>query len=246
VARRLQLSPSTLSLFRECARCFWLRINRKLERPSGPFPSIASGLDSKIKRYCDRYRMNGGLPPLLEGRLVGRLSADKISSLKFVDPNLEGDLTGRLDDCLVLPDNLYAPLDHKTRASAPEAAGYSLQYYKLQMDVYTFLLDKNNRPAARKAFLVYYYPVDGELHQGFPFQVFVDQIDTNPGAAFETFRLALDVLRGPLPSPGPECSFCNWVSGCRAEEPSQSDEVVGVAKVLSSLEVTGASPESRH
>jgi hypothetical protein len=172
----------------------------------------------------------------LEGQLPGTLSTDKISNLKFSDPAFEADLAGQLDDCLMLAGNLYAPLDHKTRHKPPDEPGYSAKYYKLQMDTYTFLLEKTNRPTARKAFLVYYYPVDGELHQGFPFKVFVDPIDTNPEAAFQTFQNALEVLRGPLPLPAPDCSFCCWARGYREQERSQSDEVVRVTKGLSSLD----------
>lgn len=54
-----QLSASTLKLFQECPRCFWLRINRKLERPRGPFPSLPSGINRVLKSYFERYRAQG-------------------------------------------------------------------------------------------------------------------------------------------------------------------------------------------
>jgi len=50
------LSPSRLNLFRECERCFWLRSNKDVKRPSGPFPSLPSGMDRIIKQHFDRHR----------------------------------------------------------------------------------------------------------------------------------------------------------------------------------------------
>jgi len=58
-----KLSPSRLNLFFECERCFWLRVNEGVERPSGPFPSLPSGMDREIKNHFDRFRSKNETPP---------------------------------------------------------------------------------------------------------------------------------------------------------------------------------------
>ena len=204
------LSATTLKLFQECPRCFWLHLTRRIERPRGPFPSLPGGIDRVLKAYFDGYRRDGQLPPLISGRLQGRLSTTALS-LGFTDPGLGARLYGKLDDCILLPDDQVCPLDHKTRASAPDSIAYSEKYYKFQMDVYTLLLERNGHRTPRTAFVVYYYPVDGVLHQGFPFEVTVHTITTDPDGAYAVFAAAARCLQGPLPAPGAACEYCRWV-----------------------------------
>lgn len=204
-----QLSASTLKLFQECPRCFWLQLKHRIERPRGPFPSLPSGIDRVLKGYFDAYRGRGILPPLVHGKLDGRLATNALT-LGFNDASTKARLLGKLDDCLILADERLAPLDHKTRASSPESVDYTLKYYKFQMDVYTLLLERNGHPTSRTAYVVYYFPVDGELHKGFPFEVTVHKIVTDPDGAYEIFAAGCRCLDNPLPPAGPDCAFCRW------------------------------------
>ena len=208
---QIRLSASTLKLYLECPRCFWLHVNKKIERPRGPFPSLPSGMDMVLKRYFDLYRRRGTLPPLIDGKLTGTLMKDTLT-LGFTDDAIDGRIWGKLDDALILPDGGYAPLDHKTRASAPNDASYTEKYYKFQMDVYTLLLERNGHPTSRTAYVIYYFPVEGTLHNGFPFQVAVHQIATDPDGAYRVFVNACRCLEGPLPPCGELCEFCRWAS----------------------------------
>ena len=204
-----QLSASTLKLFQECPRCFWLHINKKIERPRGPFPSLPSGIDRVLKGYFDGYRQQKVLPPLIRGKVEGTLSSSALT-LGFNDAEANARLWGKLDDCVVLSDQRLAPLDHKTRASAPNDLSYTQMYYQFQMDVYTLLLERNGHRTSRTAYVVYYFPVDGALHNGFPFDVAVHVIDTNPDHAYRIFAEACRCLLGSLPHPGAQCEFCRW------------------------------------
>ena len=205
-----QLSATTLKLFKECPRCFWLHINKKIERPRGPFPSLPSGIDRVLKVYFNGYRQSKTLPPLISGKIRGCLSSEPLN-LGFNDAQAKARLWGKLDDCLVLPDNRLAPLDHKTRASAPDDISYTEMYYKFQMDIYTLLLEKNGFPTSRTAYVVYYYPCEGKLHEGFPFDVLVHKIETHPEEAYAVFAEGCRCLNGPLPEPSPGCEFCRWL-----------------------------------
>jgi hypothetical protein len=204
-----QLSASRLRLFQECPRCFWLDVKEDVERPRGPFPSLPSGMDRILKAYFDQYRKLGTLPPLVAGKLDGTLSHGELT-LGFNDPATKSRLWGKLDDCLVLADARLAPLDHKTRASAPEDVSYSQKYYQLQMDVYTLLLERSGHRTSRTAYVVYYYPVGGALHEGVPFQVTVHRIETEPEQAYAVFQAACRCLAGPRPPCAPRCEYCAW------------------------------------
>lgn len=217
-----QLSASTLKIFQECPRCFWLHINKRIERPRGPFPSLPSGIDRVLKGYFDRYRRQGVLPPLIDGKLEGTLSTTALT-LGFNDAATRARLWGKLDDCVVLSDHRLAPLDHKTRASAPDDVSYTEKYYQFQMDVYTLLLERNGFSASRTAYVVYYFPTEGLLHEGFPFGIAVHTIKTDPERAYEVFASACRCLAGPMPLAGAACEFCRWAEA-RAVHPTPIPE----------------------
>ena len=205
-----QLSASTLKLFQECPRCFWMHINQRVERPRGPFPSLPSGIDRVLKAYFETYRRQGILPPIIHGKVGGKLSTSALT-LGFNDPQTRARLWGKLDDCIILDDQRLAPLDHKTRASAPDDVSYTHTYYQFQMDVYTLLLARNGYRTSRTAYVIYYFPVDGTLHEGFPFEVLVHEITTDPDAAYAVFSEACRCLAGPQPEASASCAFCRWI-----------------------------------
>ena len=204
--KRPKLSPSTINLFQDCPRCFWLQMARGIKRPRGIFPSLPIGMDSILKRYYDRFRKGDALPPLIAGRIPGRLAPEYPKSLSIA-PEGEYDLTGKLDDLLLLPDGRYAPLDHKTRASPPKEVHAS---YQTQMDIYAWLLAENGFPASEEAFLIYYYPLEGDLHDGFPFGVTVETLRTSIERAKRAFANAVECLRQGLPALNGKCEYCLW------------------------------------
>lgn len=205
---KIKLSPSTLNLFADCPRCFWLSLKKGLKRPHGPFPSLPSGMDSVIKKYFDTYRGKQAMPPILKNKIKGQLAVAMPKTLYFSDDSGHV-LYGRPDEYVELPGELIAALDHKTRASEPKEL---LPVYKNQLDTYDLLLAKNDYRTAGKAYIVYYYPGVGELHEGFPFHTTIKEIKTDPEAAEELFRKAVELLEKDGPPPQhEECEFCTWV-----------------------------------
>lgn len=204
------LSPSTLNLLLDCSRCFWLQEVKGVRRPQGPMASIAVGLDSVLKKYCDAFREKGLMPPLWKGKVPGKLAFPRPKTLKWEDPDTGLVLKGLLDDCLEIKKNVFAPLDHKTRASAPKEPHPS---YKVQMDVYAFLLEKNGFKTDGRAFLIYYYPRlgRGEFHQGIPFETTVVELKTNRARTLALLKQAKTVLdKKEIPKPSEKCQFCAW------------------------------------
>ena len=206
----IKLSPSSLNLFIECPRCFWLYVNRGIQRPRIPVATITTGLDRVIKDYFNLYRQKNILPPLLKGKVPGRLIA-KIPNkgwLEYVDTKENARLGGYLDECVDLGDNFYAVLDHKTRGRAPDEVHRA---YQLQMDVYTFLLEKNRFPTKKTAYIVYYFPLKVNENNDFLFEALVKEIKTSPEEAKEVFYQAIKVLKSPVPKINDTCEFCKWI-----------------------------------
>lgn len=204
----IKLSPSTLILFQDCPRCFWLTINEGIKRPRGPYPSLPTGMDSIIKKYFNQYRENETLPPFLKEKVKGLLAKDMPKTLYYHD-NFGNILYGRPDEYLNLGDNFFAALDHKTRASAPSEIHPS---YLIQMDCYTFLLECNEYKTKNLGYLVYYYPSPSEIHEGVNFETEVKELGTNPERAIDLFNKAIELLKTPLPELIDDCEFCQWYS----------------------------------
>jgi CRISPR/Cas system-associated exonuclease Cas4 (RecB family) len=205
---KITLSPSTLNIFRDCPRCFWLHINCGIKRPRGAFPSIASGLDGVIKEYFGSYRKDGVLPPLLKNKIEGKLIPQLPNKLFFSDNAKNALLMGMLDECLILPDNTYAPLDYKTRRSFPQDTHPA---YQLQMDLYTLLLEKNNYKTNSIGYLLYFVPGYGKLHEGIPFEVKLIEVKTSLARALDVFHRATELLKDSMPVASENCEYCNWL-----------------------------------
>ena len=102
---------------------------------------------------------------------------------------------------------------------------YTKKYYQFQMDVYTLLLERNGHRTSRTAYVIYYFPVDGVLHKGFPFEVAVHHIPTDPEAAYEVFLAGSRCLAGALPAAGEQCEFCRWADSRPVPPPAIPDDL---------------------
>jgi hypothetical protein len=204
----LTLSPSTLSLYVECPRCFWRKVVKKIDRPRGPMPTIMSGLDLVIKAYYDQFRRKGDLPPMVADKLPGKLASTVPPWLTLGDPATNTKLVGKLDELLEPEPGKVAPLDHKSRGKKAEEVHRA---YQLQMDVYDLLLEAAGFSTPHKAYLVYYIP-DVMNAQEITFAIDVKELTTDPNRARSVFANAANVARGPEPQPNTECEFCRYLA----------------------------------
>ena len=220
----IRLSPTTgLNLFRECPKCFWMHYNQKFHRPRGIFPSLPGGMDNVIKKYFDKFRKDGGLPPELVGKVKGGLMPDQAlmdkwrdwrTGLEYNDKKRNAILFGALDDCLLDADT-YIPLDYKTRGYPPKE-GDSQKYYGTQLDSYAFMLWSNGYKVAPYAYLIYYYPKEVKKNGIVIFNVEPVEIDVSIKRVKRLFEEALDCLEGKEPKSHTECIYCSW--GARLKE----------------------------
>jgi hypothetical protein len=212
------LSPTTLNLFLECPRCFWLQINKSVRRPFTPFPSLPGGVEEKVKRYFDAFRRQGTMPPEVKGKLDGDLFPDVVllnkwrnwrQGISFYSADLNARMMGAIDDLLVNA-GVYMPLDYKSRGSAPTPD--SPHYYQNQLDCYALLLERNGYKTSGVGYLVFYYPANIYNGAKIALEFTPVIIKTNPERADATFHQAVSVLRGPLPGSSPTCDFCKWTN----------------------------------
>lgn len=204
------LSATGLESRRRCPRCFWLQNNLRIYQPEGIVSRLANRFDGVIKKYFDLYRGTPDLPPMVAGQIEGRLESP-FQEKYFADIDQRYGFLGKLDECLVTADGKYTPVDHKTASSDPRNREL-IPAYQFQLDAYAFLLEQNRKPTTGVGHLIYFYPADGrDLHQGFPMEVIVKTLTTNPARVRPAIQEAIDILDGPLPTPADECPFCRYV-----------------------------------
>ena len=140
-----KLSPSSINLFLECPRCFWLQLVKGIKRPEGIFPSLPSGMDKILKAHFDSYAEKGTLPPEISAHGLKngyQLFSDKktldiwrsnFKGITYTDKTSGVLLRGAVDNILTNGKKLIV-LDYKTRAFPLKEDTNT--HYQTKMDVY--------------------------------------------------------------------------------------------------------------
>lgn len=211
-----KFSPSSLSILKDCPRCFWLRFKTKIRRPEGIFPSLPRGMDRILKEHFDKFMDKGKLPPELKELKDVELFDDK-EQLDIWRNNFKGVqwtdkkgniLRGAVDNILKKGKKLVV-LDYKTR-------GYPLKedtagHYQDQMDIYNFLLRKNKFDTEDYAYLLFYHPDKVNDKGDVVFHNDLVKMEVNVNNAEKILKKALDILNNDIPKAHKECEFCNWI-----------------------------------
>ena len=220
----VQLSPSSLNLYYECPLCFWLEKRMGIKRPQ-PYPyALNTAVDFLLKEESDKYRKKRELHPLLVAyNIPAKLFTNQklldqwrnnLKGIRYYDASLDATLFGAVDDILEFSDGKLAPMDYKSTGSK---VANVYDRFQLQMDIYTFLLEKNGYQTARKGILAFYV-VDKE--NGFvdrlPFKKEIHIIDTDPSYVQDLFAEAVNFLRkDPPTSHSPDCQYGLWLKKAR-------------------------------
>ena len=209
-----KLSPSSLSLMKDCPRCFWLLHNKNIRRPVGLFPSLPNGMDRILKIHFDKFRDRGKLPPeinesnqcqdckLFDDKELLESWRNNREGIRFVDEagNL---LMGAIDNVLVKNGKLIV-LDYKTRGH--DLREDSHKYYQDQMDIYTFLFKKIGYKTEDYAYLLFYIPKEVTETGEVIFDTKLMKIKVDARNAEKLFKGAIGLLEGPLPEE--RCGWC--------------------------------------
>ncbi len=229
-----KFSKSSLSLLKDCPRCFWLHFNKKIKHPSTIFPSLPSGMDAILKKHFDSYRERDELPPelqALEKDATGTSSAaprqaesgsgniklfpDK-KQLSIWQNNFKGIqwkddkgnlFMGAVDD-LLTKDRKIIVMDFKTRGFPKKDDTAAL--YQDQLDIYNFLLRKNGFETEDYGYLIFYHPLEVARSGDVIFHKDLVKMKVDVKNAEKIFARAVEVLEGPMPKSSEDCGHCKW------------------------------------
>ncbi len=211
-----KLSPSSLSLFADCPRCFYLDKNQHSGRPRGIFPSLPSGMDKVIKEYFDQCRKEGRRPDELADLPADINLYQDLKQLATWRNNFKGirwddtegnTLFGAIDDLLQRDETLIV-LDHKTKGFKPKEPDKTIDYYQQQLEMYALLFEKNGFTVADTGHILLWYPETVRGSGVVQFATKLYDVSLSPSHAQELFETALGVLQGAEPKRSEKCEYC--------------------------------------
>ncbi len=207
-----KLSYSAMNLINECPRCFWLTQHKLWKRPIGIFPSLPNGMDRILKEYFDLYRDKHLIPAELKecGEDI-KLFDDKqllskwqnnFGGITYTDP-LGNILMGAVDYILIKNKKLIV-LDFKTRGF--DLKVNTIEYYRTQLDIYNYLLRKNDYETEDYAYLLFYV-TDRITEKGqVLFNKVLKKVEINVDNAEKVWKNALLIINGVCPAE--KCEYC--------------------------------------
>ncbi len=219
------LSKSTLEVFQDCPRCFYMAKNYKIDRPKGLMPGITKGIDRVMKAYT-ATQLAAGKENMYLAKSLMAPHPDRLMLVKFgswrtfqgvfdIGDGRQVKAWGELDDLLVDAKGVVSPWDYKSKGSQPDAEADALKYNQLQGDMYHLLLEAQGLKCSGFCYFTYTWPDEVISPPGErPAIIFAHEttrIATSPARALGVLKAAMDCLEGKYPESSPGCSYCSFI-----------------------------------
>ena len=161
------LSRSKIDLYIECPRCFYIDRRLGVGRPPGfPF-AINSAVDKLLKQEFDIHRAKGSAHPLMEKYGLDAVPAqhpnidvwrENFKGVQYLHKPTNLNITGAIDDLWQGSDGKYMVVDYKATSKDEEITELNKGWqdgYKRQMEIYQWLLRKNDLDVSDTGYFVY-------------------------------------------------------------------------------------------
>lgn len=212
------LSKSSLGIFKDCPKCFWMAKNRKVDRPRGIVASIIGGVDKAMKRSVESSVARGAPHSYLADVPGGQPFRDRARLQKFMkwqtfQAVVDGvKLWGELDDLVEFPaEGLVAPWDFKSNGEERTWSEYVEKYYTLDGDLYHVILEEGQKlKCTGKAYFTFTWPSDS-MDATLAFSHHTIEVDTDPARAVALAQAAVKCLEGAMPLSSTSCEYCSYV-----------------------------------
>ena len=220
-----RISRSKIDLFVECPRCFYLDQRLGVGRPSWPAFTLNNAVDELLKKEFDAYRAAGEAHPLMKENRVDavpfnddRMEAWRDSlrrGVQYHDMEHNFILRGGVDDVWVTSRNELIVVDYKATSKKDGVSidGYWQEAYKRQMEVYQWLLRKNDFTVSDTGYFVYVNgKTDREAFGGkLDFDVTLIPYTGDDTWIPKTIECIHACLMGEeIPKPGNRCEYCPY------------------------------------
>lgn len=162
-----RLSRSKISLFLDCARCFYIDNKLGTARPPGyPF-NLNSAVDALLKKEFDAHRAAKTAHPLMQSYGLDAVPFDDPRMDEWRDALRGGvvykhstglTVCGGVDDIWVTPDHELIVVDYKATSKDGKIESLDEEWhdgYKRQIEIYQWLLRQNGLSVSDTGYWVY-------------------------------------------------------------------------------------------
>ena len=161
-------SRSTIEKFSQCPTCFYVEHVIGLKPPPSPGWSLNNAVDELVKNETDRHRELGTTPEILEQYDFKVFHHEKLEDwrtmnkgIRFKDEERNIDFYGLIDDVFVNSLGELVIMDTKsiskqTDISESKHLWNNGSAYKRQLEIYSWLFQKNGFSVSSTGYLLYY------------------------------------------------------------------------------------------
>ncbi len=220
-----RLSRSKIDLFLNCPQCFY--IDRKLgvgTPPGFPF-TLNSAVDFLLKKEFDIYREKQQKHPLIEKNKVDAIPAkreeldewrENFKGIQYHHPQTNFIITGAIDDLWINSKNEYIVVDYKATSKEEKITSLNKEWqnsYKRQMEIYQWLLRKNNLNVSDMGYFLY---CNGDtskeaFNAKIEFDITLIPYKGSDAWVEETLLKIKETLdKNELPEASTDCDFCKY------------------------------------
>ena len=219
------ISRSKLELFLECPKCFYLDRRLGVGRPPGyPF-ALNSAVDKLLKLEFDAHRVNGTKHPLIKKYKVDAIPIahemldgwrENFVGVRYLHVPTNFEVFGAIDDLWQSSKGEYLVVDYKSTSKAGKITALDQEWqdsYKRQMEVYQWLLRRNNYKVSDTGYFVYCNgDVDKKAFDGMlEFDITLIAYRGNDDWVEKTLTRAYKcLLANEVPKEGNECDYCAY------------------------------------
>ncbi len=181
-----------------------MQFNEKKRRPSGAFPTLPAGMDGVLKAFYGNPKRLAETGLKVQGFPKPELLKDWQNNWKCLRlTNKKGHTLKGTVDNLVMENGKVVVLDYKTRGFPLKDD--TVERYRLQMSVYTYILEQLGYKTSKHTYLLFYYPRGLSKYDQVSFHVVAIKLDVEAAYARSVFEQAIGCLEGTKP---PNC--CEW------------------------------------
>lgn len=228
-----KLSRSKIELFTNCPRCFYIDNKLGTKRPSMPSFLINTAVDTQLKNEFDAYRKAGEAHPFQTEFNIDAIPAphekidawrENFEGVMYFHPETQMTISGAIDDLWINSAGEYIVVDYK--ATAKDAPVTELDNgwhnaYRKQMEIYQWLLRKNNLKVSDTGYFVY---CTGRANQ----ETFDKKIEFDVKLIPYTgsddwvepviYKIKECLESKTIPNSGEACEYCLWFNARAAQE----------------------------
>jgi hypothetical protein len=220
-----KLSRSKIALFIECPRCFYLDNKGGIKRPSLPSFQINEAVDYQLKQEFDMHRATDTQHPLQKEYGIDAKPAphekidewrENFKGLQYFHEPTGLLISGAIDDLWINARGEYVVVDYKATAKTEPVkalAGKWHASYKRQMEVYQWLLRKNDLIVSDRGYFVYCtgkydqraFDKKIEFHV-----VLIPHVGDDAWVEPALYTIKECLESNDLPKSGEGCEYCAW------------------------------------